>query len=75
MLTSKNSFDIIIKLSSRDGEFARKLTKKVKKLWKKFLTSWNEYGKLNKLFNESKAIEKHRKYCTLQIKQRNAYFK
>lgn len=39
MLTSKNSFDIIIKLSLRDGEFTRKLTKKVKKLWKKFLTS------------------------------------
>ena len=32
MLTSKNSFDIIIKLSSRDGEFARKAQKKVKKL-------------------------------------------
>ena len=37
MLTSKTAFDIIIKLSLRDGEFARKVQKKVKKLWK---SSW-----------------------------------
>ena len=30
MLTSKTAFDIIIKLSLRDGEFARKAQKKVK---------------------------------------------
>ena len=65
MLTSKTAFDIIIKLSLRDGEFARKAQKKVKKLWKKFLTSWNKYGKLNKLFNESEAIEKYRKILHL----------
>ena len=49
----------MIKLSLRDGEFARKIQKKVKKLWKKFLTSWNEYGKLNKLFE----LEQTVKWC------------
>ena len=32
MLTSKTDFDIIIKLPLRDGEFTRKVQKKVKKL-------------------------------------------
>ena len=37
MLTSKNSFDIIIKLSLRDGEFARKAYEKSQKTLKKVL--------------------------------------
>ena len=42
-----------------------KFRKKSKNFEKKFLTSWNKYGKLSKLFNESKTIEKYRKILHL----------